>query len=84
MLCRYFRGYLKDVGVGQSKFPILISVHCDVQIFEWLLQFAQANTASKGGAAADNAGGSAQVPAISVDSVMPILISSNFLGVSSL
>lgn len=65
-LRRYFKSYLKKVSLTQN---VEISVHCDVMVFGWLLQYAKA------------ARGSAEPPELDFSNCIPILISSHFLQV---
>jgi hypothetical protein len=59
----------------QPQQNVVISVHCDVDIFERLLAFADKQL---------NPGSTAtQMTNLSAATVMPILIASHFLGVSS-
>lgn len=59
---RYFRSYLKTV---EPMNDVELSVHCDVRIFGWLLQYAKS--------ASDT------LATLTNDMVLPVLISSNFL-----
>jgi hypothetical protein len=66
---RYFKEYLRKLQTGQE---LTISVHCDVQIFELLLRLA----------AAQQQGELGSTDLLTLDNVLPVLISSSFLGVS--
>ena len=64
---KYFRSYLSDAAGSYDD--IDISVHCDVHIFEWLIQFVTRKDTP---------------PPLDAASVISILISSEFLIMDSL
>ena len=66
--CRYFRTYLRVIADHRN---IQISVHCDVLVFSWLLQWAKAQH------------GQAELPKFSLWNCLQIMISSEFLQVGS-
>lgn len=63
-------GYFADVTAGQRLEDMDISVHCDLQIFEWLIRWVKRESTS-------------QETWCSLDStnVVPILVSASFLQV---
>eukprot|EP00798_Chlamydomonas_sp_ICE-L_P014280 gene14280-20254_t len=68
---RYFRSYLKNqIQPGQE---VDISVHCDYLIFEWLLNWAKSTYEPQ-----------VACPQLSLELVLPVLISSNFLQMEEL
>lgn len=67
-ICRYFRTYLRVIADHRN---IQISVHCDVLVFSWLLQWAKAQH------------GQAELPKFSIWNCLQIMISSDFLQVGS-
>jgi len=64
---KYFEKYLNE---NSSADDIDISVHCDVQIFEWLMQFINALEEDK--------------PKLDLNNIVSILISSEFLQMEDL
>lgn len=66
----YFKNYLQDEGEGGGDVNIL--VHCDMKVFDWLLQYAKQEL-DRG------AQDKAQAPQLEVSSVVSILVSSSFL-----
>uniref|UniRef100_UPI0037E976D2 SANT and BTB domain regulator of class switch recombination isoform X1 n=1 Tax=Semicossyphus pulcher TaxID=241346 RepID=UPI0037E976D2 len=70
---RYFAEYL---SVDSQRWEeVDISVHCDVQIFDWLMNYVRRNSAG---------GGSKDKPRLEPSNVISILISSEFLKMDSL
>lgn len=67
--CSYFRGFLKSTA-QQGSADVVVSVHCDVEVWAWLLQWAKAQ-----------AGEPEAAPVFSAAQALPILVSSSFLGV---
>ena len=65
-ICRYFRTYLRIIADHKN---LQISVHCDVLVFSWLLQWAKAQH------------GQAELPIFSIWNCLQIMISSEFLQV---
>lgn len=63
---RYFRTYLRVIADHKN---LQISVHCDVLVFSWLLQWAKAQH------------GQAELPKFSIWNCLQIMISSDFLQV---
>ncbi|XP_041645797.1 uncharacterized protein KIAA1841 isoform X2 [Cheilinus undulatus] len=69
---RYFAEYL---SVDSQRWEeVDISVHCDVQIFDWLMNYVRRNSA----------GGCKDKPRLEPSNVISILISSEFLKMDSL
>ncbi|XP_074532714.1 SANT and BTB domain regulator of class switch recombination isoform X2 [Halichoeres trimaculatus] len=69
---RYFAEYL---SVDSQRWEeVDISVHCDVQIFDWLMNYVRRNSA----------GGAKDKPRLEPSNVISILISSEFLKMDSL
>ncbi|XP_034537375.1 uncharacterized protein KIAA1841 homolog isoform X2 [Notolabrus celidotus] len=69
---RYFAEYL---SVDSQRWEeVDISVHCDVQIFDWLMNYVRRNSA----------GGGKDKPRLEPSNVISILISSEFLKMDSL
>ncbi|KAK9868257.1 hypothetical protein WJX84_003399 [Apatococcus fuscideae] len=66
---RYFRTYLRVIADHRN---IQISVHCDVLVFSWLLQWAKAQH------------GQAELPKFSAWNCLQIMISSEFLQMEHL
>ena len=63
--CRYFQSALQPKAGAQNQLEI--SVHCDVVVFEWMMQYIAGQAAA------------AQLP---LDQLLPVLIASNFLQVT--
>lgn len=68
-------GYFADVTAGQKLEDMDISVHCDIQIFDWLMKWVK----SEGGNSLDPTVESS--PNLNVNNVVPILVSASFLQV---
>nr|XP_040240763.1 SANT and BTB domain regulator of class switch recombination [Anopheles coluzzii] len=66
-------GYFADVTAGQRLEDMDISVHCDLQIFEWLMKWVK-----KESMATD------EWPALDPTNVIPILVSASFLQMEPL
>lgn len=64
-------GYFADVTAGQRLEDMDISVHCDLQIFEWLMRWVKRETVSQ-----------EMWPILDSTNVVPILVSASFLQVS--
>lgn len=61
-------GYFADVTAGQRLEDMDISVHCDLQIFEWLMRWVKRDTMA------------AELwPTLDPTNVVPILVSAGFL-----
>ncbi|RZF47293.1 hypothetical protein LSTR_LSTR009784 [Laodelphax striatellus] len=67
-------GYFAEVTTGQRLQDMDISVHCDVNIFEWLMNWCQKDSASPRGS----------VPTLDATNVVPILVSASFLQMDPL
>lgn len=66
-------GYFADVIAGQRLEDMDISVHCDLQIFEWLMRWIKKDTLSE-----------ELWPLLDSTNVVPILVSAGFLQVNKL
>lgn len=64
-------GYFADVTAGQRLEDMDISVHCDLQIFEWLMRWVKRETVSQ-----------EMWPILDSTNVVPILVSASFLQVN--
>lgn len=64
-------GYFADVTAGQRLEDMDISVHCDLQIFEWLIRWVKKDTLSE-----------ELWPFLDASNVIPILVSAGFLMVT--
>lgn len=75
-------GYFADVTAGQKLEDMDISVHCDIQIFEWLMKWVQSENScsSESGFRKDSSIEASQN--LNVNNVIPILVSASFLKVS--
>lgn len=63
-------GYFADVTAGQRLEDMDISVHCDLQIFEWLMRWVKKSDLPE------------EVwPSLDSTNVVPILVSAGFLQV---
>ncbi|XP_061391865.1 SANT and BTB domain regulator of class switch recombination [Musca vetustissima] len=71
-------GYFADVTAGQKLEDMDISVHCDIQIFDWLMKWVKSDSISS---AADLSDGP---PNLNVNNVVPILVSASFLQMEPL
>jgi hypothetical protein len=93
---RYFKSYISS-NAGVSSDEIDISVHCDVFIFEWLVQYMEAsnsttNTSNSGSNDREKGGGRGMMkkeavrmmPKIESSTAVSILISSEFLQMDAL
>jgi hypothetical protein len=69
-------GYFKDITSGQSLDDVDISVHCDIAIFEWLMNWIKHSSD-----AVDDYSGS---PSLDPTNVMSILVSAAFLKMDGL
>lgn len=63
-------GYFADVTAGQRLEDMDISVHCDLQIFEWLMRWVKRDTMAV-----------ELWPTLDPTNVVPILVSAGFLQV---
>lgn len=66
-------GYFADVTSGQRLEDMDISVHCDLQIFEWLMKWVKRDTISQ-----------EMWQTLDSSNVVPILVSASFLQVKFL
>ncbi|XP_049542674.1 SANT and BTB domain regulator of class switch recombination [Anopheles darlingi] len=66
-------GYFADVTAGQRLEDMDISVHCDLQIFEWLMKWVKKESVSQ-----------EDWPALDPTNVIPILVSASFLQMEPL
>lgn len=66
-------GYFADVTAGQRLEDMDISVHCDLQIFEWLMRWVKKDAVSE-----------EMWPLLDSINVVPILVSAGFLQVNFL
>lgn len=64
-------GYFADVTAGQRLEDMDISVHCDLQIFDWLMRWVKRETVSQ-----------EMWPRLDPTNVVPILVSASFLQVN--
>lgn len=67
-------GYFADITSGQKLEDMDISVHCDLEIFDWLIKWVKKETL----ASQDN------WPKLSAANVIPILVSASFLQMEPL
>lgn len=67
-------GYFADVTAGQKLEDMDISVHCDIQIFEWLMKWVKSEQGHS-----NTTDGQMH---LNVNNVVPILVSACFLKVS--
>lgn len=65
-------GYFADVTAGQRLEDMDISVHCDLQIFEWLMRWVKKDALSE-----------EMWPSLDSANVVPILVSAGFLQVNA-
>lgn len=72
-------GYFADVTAGQKLEDMDISVHCDIQIFEWLMKWVKSDNGNSNNANSDP--NSENAPNLNVNNVVPILVSASFLQV---
>uniref|UniRef100_A0A336LZB2 CSON008929 protein n=1 Tax=Culicoides sonorensis TaxID=179676 RepID=A0A336LZB2_CULSO len=66
-------GYFADVTAGQRLEDMDISVHCDLQIFEWLMKWVKRDNVPQ-----------SEWPALDASNVVPILVSASFLQMEPL
>ncbi|XP_052738882.1 uncharacterized protein LOC112050728 [Bicyclus anynana] len=66
-------GYFADVTAGQRLEDMDISVHCDIQIFEWLMRWVKRDSILV-----------ADWPLLDAHNVVPILVSASFLQMEPL
>lgn len=81
-------GYFADVTAGQKLEDMDISVHCDIQIFDWLMRWVKrsgndsSERSSTSSVAAAAAVGLDAGPQLDACNVVPILVSASFLQVN--
>ncbi|KAI5695573.1 hypothetical protein M8J75_000402 [Diaphorina citri] len=68
-------GYFAQVTMGQRLEDMDISVHCDINIFEWLMRWVKKDTNDKSGN---------RVPELDCCNVIAVLVSANFLQMEPL
>ncbi|XP_055844997.1 SANT and BTB domain regulator of class switch recombination isoform X2 [Episyrphus balteatus] len=66
-------GYFTDVTAGQKLEDMDISVHCDIQIFEWLMKWIKKTPDQQD-----------SLPQLDATNVVPILVSASFLQMEPL
>uniref|UniRef100_A0A182T3V5 DUF3342 domain-containing protein n=1 Tax=Anopheles maculatus TaxID=74869 RepID=A0A182T3V5_9DIPT len=66
-------GYFADVTAGQRLEDMDISVHCDLQIFEWLMKWVKKESVAQD-----------EWPVLDPTNVIPILVSASFLQMEPL
>lgn len=71
-------GYFADVTAGQKLEDMDISVHCDIQIFEWLMKWVKAEDGNNSSRSSDPPN---EAPNLNINNVIPILVSASFLQV---
>ena len=80
--------YLIDVFVGQSLEDVDISVHCDVTIFEWLMDWLKAQskdeTICNNNEEESGTNELQQEPELTPNNVVSILVSASFLKMGPL
>lgn len=64
-------GYFADVTAGQRLEDMDISVHCDLQIFEWLMRWVKKDALTE-----------EMWPLLDSTNVVPVLVSASFLQVT--
>ncbi|XP_037881137.1 uncharacterized protein KIAA1841 homolog [Glossina fuscipes] len=80
-------GYFANVTAGQNLDDIDISVHCDIQIFDWLMKwmkFSAEPLTSNSTSPNDNIRPFESQPQLSLANVVPILVSASFLQMEPL
>ena len=82
-------GYFRDITAGQSLDDVDISVHCDVDIFEWLMLWIKSNGIraegeEEGQQQQAEGGGGGPRPVMLPSNVMSILVSASFLKIHGL
>ncbi|XP_060652845.1 SANT and BTB domain regulator of class switch recombination [Drosophila nasuta] len=76
-------GYFADVTAGQRLEEMDISVHCDIQIFDWLMKWIKHSAQSQELAAPGQSSFAAE-PQLDGNNVVPILVSASFLQMEPL
>ncbi|XP_017478928.1 PREDICTED: uncharacterized protein LOC108368564 [Rhagoletis zephyria] len=73
-------GYFAEVTAGQKLEEVDISVHCDIQIFDWLIKWMKlTDSAEITGCRKTVFEGSENLPHLDANNVIPILVSAGFL-----
>ncbi|XP_034483574.1 uncharacterized protein KIAA1841 homolog [Drosophila innubila] len=76
-------GYFADVTAGQRLEEMDISVHCDIQIFDWLMKWIK-HSATSHELQAPGQSNFATGPQLDGNNVVPILVSASFLQMEPL
>ncbi|KAH8302794.1 hypothetical protein KR044_010762 [Drosophila immigrans] len=76
-------GYFADVTAGQRLEEMDISVHCDIQIFDWLMKWIK-HSAQSQELVAPGQSSFAAGPQLDGNNVVPILVSASFLQMEPL
>ncbi|KAM8710630.1 hypothetical protein ACLKA7_017281 [Drosophila subpalustris] len=77
-------GYFADVTAGQRLEEMDISVHCDIQIFDWLMKWIKHSAQSHELQAPGQSNFGAAGPQLDGNNVVPILVSASFLQMEPL
>lgn len=79
-------GYFRDITAGQSLEDVDISVHCDVDIFEWLMLWIKSTGGTDEEKEQKESKETAKVgkPELLASNVMSILVSASFLKIHEL
>ncbi|XP_030385717.1 uncharacterized protein KIAA1841 homolog isoform X2 [Scaptodrosophila lebanonensis] len=78
-------GYFADVTAGQRLDEMDISVHCDIQIFDWLMKWIKHSAQSHElSAPPSQSASSSSGPQLDGNNVVPILVSASFLQMEPL
>ena len=67
-------GYFRDITSGQNLEDVDISVHCDITIFEWLMNWIKAR---------ENGDEASAFCRMNVDNILSILVSTSFLKMAA-
>lgn len=75
-------GYFAKVTAGQKLDGMDISVHCDIQIFDWLIKWMKlTDLVESSDCKKITTEGSEDMPRLDANNVIPILVSAGFLQV---
>lgn len=75
-------GYFAEVTAGQKLDEMDISVHCDIQIFDWLIKWMKlTDFVESSGCKKPTIEVSEDMPRFDANNVIPILVSAGFLQV---
>ncbi|KAM7358569.1 uncharacterized protein ACRADG_003498 isoform 1-T3 [Cochliomyia hominivorax] len=77
-------GYFADVTAGQKLEDMDISVHCDIQIFEWLMKWVKSESVNNSSNNTNVDSNNDGAPNLNVNNVVPILVSASFLQMEPL